>query len=123
MPRYRAVDDNWVFIPPRSHRDNDWKVAMLGYRGAKQGLLDIHLIASKPTRKELLGCARDLMNTEKQHIYYPRSMEAGSWRIVLRASRVSSDFPALKDSAGGAVESRGVLPIGRDARRSTRAND
>jgi hypothetical protein len=79
---------------------------MLGYRGAKQGLLDVHLLASKPTGKGSYSDAHVtfvLSNTEKQHIYYQvnggrlvadYALAPHGWR-----SSYWLNFPALKDSA------------------------
>ena len=105
MPRYRPLDNDWVVIAPRSHRDNDWKIGMLGYRMARrEGLLDLHIIATRPSHQ---GCYSDAHVTfvdddnAKQHIYYQMNggklvadyaLAPHDWRSSYWVS-----FPGLRD--------------------------
>lgn len=111
MGRYVARNADWVFIPPRSQHGNDWKIGMLGYRMArKEGLRDLHIIATKPSGKGSYSDAHvTFVNDDgrSDHIYYQvnRGELVADYVLAPHGWRASywSHHPGLRESTEAEV--------------------
>jgi hypothetical protein len=108
---YTPLDPDWIFIPPRSREGANWKIGMLGYRMAKkERLLDLHIIATKPSHPGNYSDAHVTFvesDQKKQHLYY----QVNGGRLVAdyvlaphgwRAS-YWTHYPMLRDSTEAEV--------------------
>lgn len=106
MPHYHPLTDGWVFIPPRSRQDVDWKVGMLGYRLAKkEGLRDLHILATKPSGKGSYSDAHVTFvgaDGSSQHVYYQvnNGQLVADYVLAPHGWRATQwiHYPMLKDS-------------------------